>query len=114
MSRLDLARRSLGVVRRRGRPATVAFVAAERRHPDPLLPARRDAAAGPAHGQRVNLLLGLWNGGEMLVLSLYFQQVLKDSPLQTGLAIAPQGSRRASPPGCSAPGWRAGSASAAC
>ena len=27
----------------------------------------------------------------MLVLSLYFQQVLKDSPLATGLAIAPQG-----------------------
>jgi predicted MFS family arabinose efflux permease len=27
----------------------------------------------------------------MLVLSLYFQQVLKDSPLVTGLAIAPQG-----------------------
>ena len=27
----------------------------------------------------------------MLVLSLYFQQVLHDSPLMTGLAIAPQG-----------------------
>ena len=27
----------------------------------------------------------------MLVLSLYFQQVLHDSPLVTGLAIAPQG-----------------------
>jgi EmrB/QacA subfamily drug resistance transporter len=68
-----------------------AFVAAERRHPDPLLPAaliRRPAlrAAGA-----INLLLGLWNGGEMLVLSLYFQQVLRDSPLATGLAIAPQG-----------------------
>ena len=39
----------------------------------------------------LNLLLGLWNGGEMLVLSLYLQQVLKDSPLATGLVIAPQG-----------------------
>jgi MFS family permease len=39
----------------------------------------------------LNLLLGLWNGGEMLVLSLYLQQVLHDSPLATGLAIAPQG-----------------------
>ena len=39
----------------------------------------------------LNLLLGLWNAGEMLVLSLYFQQVLGDSPLVTGLAIAPQG-----------------------
>jgi EmrB/QacA subfamily drug resistance transporter len=68
-----------------------AFVIAERRHPDPLLPAaliRRPAlrAAGS-----LNLLLGLWNGGEMLVLSLYLQQVLKDSPLATGLLIAPQG-----------------------
>ena len=70
---------------------TGAFVIAERRHADPLLPAalmRRPAlrAAG-----WLNLLLGLWNGGEMLVLSLYLQQVLKDSPLVTGLVIAPQG-----------------------
>ena len=36
-------------------------------------------------------LLGLWNGGEMLVLSLYLQQALHFSPLATGLAIAPQG-----------------------
>jgi MFS family permease len=33
----------------------------------------------------------VWNGGEMLVLSIYFQQVLHDSPLLTGLAMAPQG-----------------------
>jgi predicted MFS family arabinose efflux permease len=39
----------------------------------------------------LTLLLGLWNGGEMLVLSIYFQQVLHDSPLMTGLAMAPQG-----------------------
>ena len=39
----------------------------------------------------MNLLLGLWNAGELIVLSLYFQQVLHDSPLVTGLAIAPQG-----------------------
>jgi MFS family permease len=37
------------------------------------------------------LLLGLWNGGEMLVLSLYLQQVLHMSPLAAGLAVAPQG-----------------------
>jgi predicted MFS family arabinose efflux permease len=36
-------------------------------------------------------LMGLWNGGEMLVLSLYLQQVLHESPLFTGLVIAPQG-----------------------
>jgi MFS family permease len=39
----------------------------------------------------LNLMLGLWNAGEMLVLSLYLQQVLSDPPLMTGLAIAPQG-----------------------
>jgi hypothetical protein len=37
------------------------------------------------------VLVGLWNGGELLVLSLYLQQVLHDSPLVSGLIIAPQG-----------------------
>jgi MFS family permease len=71
--------------------AGAAFVAVERRHPAPLvrgdlvrLPNLRKAGA-------MNLLLGLWNAGELIVLSLYFQQVLHDSPLATGLAIAPQG-----------------------
>jgi EmrB/QacA subfamily drug resistance transporter len=71
--------------------AAAAFALVERRHPDPLvrisvlrLPSLRKGAA-------LILLVGLWNGGEMLVLSLYFQQVLHDSPLMTGLAIAPQG-----------------------
>ncbi len=70
---------------------TGAFVVAERRHADPLLPA--DLVARPAlrTAGLMNLLLGLWNGGEMLVLSLYLQQVLRDSPLATGLVIAPQG-----------------------
>ncbi len=36
-------------------------------------------------GGALILLLGVWNGGEMLVLSLYFQQVLHDSPLMTGI-----------------------------
>jgi len=70
---------------------TGAFVVAERRHCDPLLPAgllRRPALRTAA---LLMVLLGIWNGGEMLVLSLYFQQVLRDSPLVTGLAIAPQG-----------------------
>ncbi len=70
---------------------TGAFVVAERRHSDPLLPTalvRRPALRTAA---ALNLLLGVWNGGEMLVLSLYLQQVLKDSPLATGLVIAPQG-----------------------
>ena len=68
-----------------------AFVLGERRHPDPLLPGALMRRAGLRTAGALNLLLGLWNGGEMLVLSLYFQQVLHDSPLATGLAIAPQG-----------------------
>jgi EmrB/QacA subfamily drug resistance transporter len=68
-----------------------AFVAAERRHPDPLLPAPLVRRPALRTAGSLNLLLGLWNGGEMIVLSLYLQQVLRDSPLATGLAIAPQG-----------------------
>jgi len=68
-----------------------AFVVAERHHPDPLLPAALIGRPALKSAAILNALLGLWNGGEMLVLSLYLQQVLKDSPLVTGLAIAPQG-----------------------
>ncbi|HXP20370.1 MAG TPA: MFS transporter [Streptosporangiaceae bacterium] len=71
--------------------SALAFFAAERRHPDPLLPAGLMRRPALRTASVLNLLLGLWNGGEMLVLSLYFQQVLRDSPLATGLAIAPQG-----------------------
>jgi EmrB/QacA subfamily drug resistance transporter len=71
--------------------STAAFAVAERRHSDPLLPAALARRPALRTAGLLNLLLGLWNGGEMLVLSLYFQQVLKDSPLVTGLAIAPQG-----------------------
>jgi EmrB/QacA subfamily drug resistance transporter len=67
------------------------FVVAERRHADPLLPAALVRRPALRTAGSLNLLLGLWNGGEMLVLSLYLQQVLKDSPLATGLVIAPQG-----------------------
>ena len=86
---------------------------AETRHPEPLIRpallhrrALRDATT-------LAFLLGLWNGGEMLVLSLYLQQVLHESPLFTGLVIAPQGVvgfRWA----CSARAWPAAWASSAC
>ena len=71
--------------------AGAAFVAVERRHPQPLV--RGDLMRLPnlRKAGTMNLLLGLWNAGELIVLSLYFQQVLHDSPLATGLAIAPQG-----------------------
>jgi predicted MFS family arabinose efflux permease len=66
-------------------------VAAERRHPDPLVRPGLLRLPGLRTASTMNLLLGLWNGGEMIVLSLYFQQVLHFSPLATGLVIAPQG-----------------------
>lgn len=68
-----------------------AFVAAERHHPDPLVRTDLLRLPGLRTATAMSLLLGLWNGGEMIVLSLYFQQVLHFSPLATGLVIAPQG-----------------------
>jgi len=71
--------------------SAAAFVLVERRHSDPLVPAELMRMPSLRTASTLNLLLGLWSAGEMLVLSLYFQQVLADSPLMTGLAIAPQG-----------------------
>jgi EmrB/QacA subfamily drug resistance transporter len=71
--------------------AAGAFVAAELRHADPLVRPSLLRARGLRRASTLMLLLGLWNGGEMLVLSLYLQQVLHLSPLAAGLAIAPQG-----------------------
>jgi len=71
--------------------ALAAFIAVERRHPDPLVPAGLLRHPGLRQAATMNLLVGLWNGGEMIVLSLYLQQVLHYSPLVTGLVIAPQG-----------------------
>jgi EmrB/QacA subfamily drug resistance transporter len=71
--------------------AAVAFWAVERRHPDPLVRAELLHLPSLRKASTMNLLLGLWNAGEMIVLSLYLQQVLHDSPLVTGLVIAPQG-----------------------
>jgi EmrB/QacA subfamily drug resistance transporter len=67
------------------------FVAAEARHPRPLIQPRLMLRPGLRNGAMIAFLLGLWNGGEMLVLSLYLQQALHESPLVTGLVIAPQG-----------------------
>jgi EmrB/QacA subfamily drug resistance transporter len=71
--------------------SAAAFVLVERGHRDPLVPAELMRMPSLRTASTLNLLLGLWNAGEMLVLSLYFQQGLADSPLMTGLAIAPQG-----------------------
>jgi len=71
--------------------AAAAFFKNEARHPDPLVRLSLLHRPGLRNGSTLSFLLGLWNGGEMLILSLYLQQVLHESPLFTGLAIAPQG-----------------------
>jgi EmrB/QacA subfamily drug resistance transporter len=71
--------------------ATVAFARAEATHPEPLIRLALLRRPSLRNGSTLSFLLGLWNGGEMLILSLYLQQVLHESPLFTGLAIAPQG-----------------------
>jgi EmrB/QacA subfamily drug resistance transporter len=71
--------------------ASAGFLRAETKHPDPLIRLPLLRRPGLRDGSTLSFLLGLWNGGELLVLSLYLQQVLHLSPLSTGLAIAPQG-----------------------
>jgi EmrB/QacA subfamily drug resistance transporter len=71
--------------------AAAGFLKAEASHPEPLIRPSLLHRPGLRDGSTLSFLLGLWNGGEMLVLSLYLQQVLHESPLVTGLAIAPQG-----------------------
>jgi len=71
--------------------AAAVFMRAETNHPEPLIRLSLLRRRGLRDGSTLSFLLGLWNGGEMLILSLYLQQVLHLSPLFTGLAIAPQG-----------------------
>jgi EmrB/QacA subfamily drug resistance transporter len=71
--------------------AVAAFGVAENHHPQPLIRLRLLRRPGLRNGSAIAFLLGLWNGGEMLLLSLYLQQALHFSPLATGLVIAPQG-----------------------
>jgi EmrB/QacA subfamily drug resistance transporter len=71
--------------------AIFGFGKAEHRHPAPLVRPGLLQKKGIRDGTTLAFLLGLWNGGEMLVMSLYLQQVLHESPLITGLVIAPQG-----------------------
>ena len=71
--------------------AIAVFMKAETRHPQPLIRPSLLHRKGLRDGTTLAFLLGLWNGGELLVLSLYLQQVLHESPLLTGMIIAPQG-----------------------
>jgi EmrB/QacA subfamily drug resistance transporter len=71
--------------------AGACFVAAEARHPAPLVRPRTLLRPGLRDGATLAFLLGVWNGGELLLLSLYLQQALHLSPLATGAALVPQG-----------------------
>jgi EmrB/QacA subfamily drug resistance transporter len=71
--------------------SAVGFVVAETHHPAPLIAPRLLLRPGLRDGATLAFLLGVWNGGELLVLSLYLQESLHLAPLATGLIIAPQG-----------------------
>jgi EmrB/QacA subfamily drug resistance transporter len=68
-----------------------AFILVERRSPQPLVPLRIFRHRALAIGDVLSGLLGAWNAGQVLVLSLYCQQVLGYSPLLSGLVAVPQG-----------------------
>jgi EmrB/QacA subfamily drug resistance transporter len=71
--------------------AALGFIAAERSQPDPLVNLSLLRQRGLRTAGILTLLMGAWNAGELVVLSVYLQQTLHDSPLASGLVIAPQG-----------------------
>jgi MFS family permease len=68
-----------------------AFVWRERRSPQPILPLTIFRSRTLTTGNAVTLLIGAWNAGEVLLISLFCQQVLGYSPLLAGLVSVPQG-----------------------
>jgi EmrB/QacA subfamily drug resistance transporter len=71
--------------------ALAGFVAVERVHAQPLINLGLLRRRGLRTAGILTFLLGAWNAGELVVLSVYLQQILHDSPLEAGLVIAPQG-----------------------
>jgi EmrB/QacA subfamily drug resistance transporter len=71
--------------------ALTGFVAVERVQSDPLVDLALLRRRGLRTAGILTFLLGAWNAGELVVLSIYLQQTLHDSPLEAGLVIAPQG-----------------------
>jgi EmrB/QacA subfamily drug resistance transporter len=71
--------------------ALTVFVAVERAHAEPLIDLGLLRQRGLRTAGILTFLLGAWNAGELVVLSVYLQQTLHDSPLEAGLVIAPQG-----------------------
>jgi EmrB/QacA subfamily drug resistance transporter len=68
-----------------------AFVVVEGRSRQPLVPLRIFRHHTLVIGDMLSGLLGAWMAGEVLVLSLYCQQVLGYSALVAGLVALPQG-----------------------
>ncbi len=69
----------------------VGFVAQEDRNPHPLVRLGILKLRTLRSADTITLLLGIWTGGELIVMALYFQDGLHYSALVTGLALAPQG-----------------------
>jgi EmrB/QacA subfamily drug resistance transporter len=67
------------------------FVLVESRSRQPVVPLRIFRHRTLAIGDVLSGLLGAWVAGEVLVLSLFCQQVLGYSPLKSGLVALPQG-----------------------
>jgi len=67
------------------------LIVVEKNHVHPLIDLRLLVQPRLMTSGIVTFLMGAWNAGEMVVLSVYLQQSLHDSPLLTGLIIAPQG-----------------------
>ncbi|HWE65680.1 MAG TPA: MFS transporter [Acidimicrobiales bacterium] len=74
-----------------GALALLAFVAVERSQAHPLIDVRLLRRRGLRTAALLTLLVGAWTAGELVVMSVYLQQTLHDSPLMSGLVIAPQG-----------------------
>jgi EmrB/QacA subfamily drug resistance transporter len=74
-----------------GAALLAGFVAIERRSRQPLVPLQIFRHHTLVIGDGLSCLLGAWVAGEVLVLSLYCQQVLGYSPLVSGLVALPQG-----------------------
>jgi EmrB/QacA subfamily drug resistance transporter len=68
-----------------------AFLSRQRRSRWPLVPLSIFRHRAVMVGDLLSGLIGAWNAGEVLVLSLYCQQVLGYSPLVAGLVSVPQG-----------------------
>jgi DHA2 family methylenomycin A resistance protein-like MFS transporter len=72
-------------------PVAVAFVFAEYRNSEPMLPLSLFRGRKFSGATFVGLAINLGFYGQLFVLSLYFQHVRGLSPLTTGLALLPEG-----------------------